>query len=128
MALKEPWLFANGTEERRLAGSDQASLTDVFASHRHKRTGFDVALRVYMERHPSCPGAAILLPILIVRELAEDDRFAPPELKNTISERGSCRFIKDPVGPGVCATGYVFGEEANGAANGHHFVNELIGG
>ena len=128
LPLKQLRLLANGTQERRLTRSDQSPMADVFVSNRHKRTGFDIALRVYVKRHPSCPRAAILLAIFIVRELANDDRFATPELENTLAELGSGSVIQNPVGPRVWSTRYIFSEEANGTANGDHLVNELIGG
>jgi hypothetical protein len=49
LALEQPRLVANGAEERRLAGSDQATMADIFASKRHKRAGFDIALGVYVK-------------------------------------------------------------------------------
>ena len=128
LPLEQLRLLANGTQERRLTRSDQAPMADVFVSKRHKRTGFDVALGVYVKRHPSCPRAAILLAIFIVRELAKDDGFATPELENTLAERGSGSFIQDQVGPRVWTTRYIFSEEANGTAKGDHLVDELIAG
>ena len=128
MALEQLRLFANGAQEWRPAGSDEATVADVFVSHRYKRTGFDVTLGVYVERRPSCPRAAILPAVFIIGELTEDNRLAASELEDTITERGSCRFIQDPVGPGVWSTGYVFSEESNDTANGYHLVDKLIGG
>jgi hypothetical protein len=93
LPLEQLRLLANGTQKRRLTRSDQTPMADVFVSKRHKRTGFDIALGVYVKRQPSCPRAAILLAIFIVRELAKDDRFATPELENTLAERGSYSFI-----------------------------------
>ena len=49
LALEQLRLVANGAQERRLAHSDQATTADVFASNRHKRAGFDVALGVYVK-------------------------------------------------------------------------------
>jgi hypothetical protein len=49
LVLKQLWLLANGAKEGRLTGSHQTSSADVFASHRHKRAGFDIALGVYVE-------------------------------------------------------------------------------
>ncbi|HEY4711814.1 MAG TPA: hypothetical protein VIH69_03935, partial [Dehalococcoidia bacterium] len=120
LPLEELRLLANGTQERRLTRSDQAPMADVFVSNRHKRTGFDVALGVYVKRHPSCPRAAILFAIFIVRELAKDDRFATPEFENTLAELGSGNVIQDPVGPRVWSTRYIFSEEANKTAKGDH--------
>jgi len=128
LPLEQLRLLANGTQERRLACSNQAPMADVFVSNGHKRTGFDIALGVYVKRQPSCPRAAILLAIFIVRELAKDDRFVTPEFENTLAELGSCSFIQDPVGPRVWSTRYIFSEEANNTAKGDHLVNELIGG
>ena len=128
LPLEQLRLLANGTQERRLTRSDQSPMANVFVSKGHKRTGFDIALGVYVKRHPSCPRAAILLAIFIVRELANDNRFAASEFENTLAESDSCSFIWDPVGPRVWATRYVFSEEANGTAKGDHLVNELIGG
>ena len=128
LPLEELRLLANGTQERRLTRSDQAPMADVFVSNRHKRTGFDVALGVYVKRHPSCPRTAIFLAIFIVRELTNDDGFATPKFENTLAERGSCSFIQDQVGPRVWTTRYIFSEEANNTAQGDHLVDELIAG
>ena len=128
LPLEQLRLLTNGTQEWRLARSDQAPMADVFVGNGYKRTGFDIALGVYMKRRPSCPRAAILLAIFIVRELAEDNRFATSEFENTLVELGSCSFIQDPVGPGVWSTRYILSEEASNTAEGDHLVNELIGG
>jgi hypothetical protein len=50
-------------------------MTDVLASDRHKWTGLDIPLRVYVKGYASCGRAAILLAIFIVREVANDNRF-----------------------------------------------------
>ena len=128
LPLEQFRLLANGTQERRLARSDQSPLADVFVSNGHKRTGFDIALGVYMKRRPSCSRAAILLAIFIVRELAEDNRFATPEFENTLAERSSCSFIQDQVGPWVWSTRHIFSEEASNTANFDHLIDEFIGG
>ena len=128
LPLEQLRLLANGTQERRLARSDQTPLADVLVSNGHKWTGFDIALGVYVKRQPSCPRTAILFAIFIVRELAKDDRFATPEFENTLAELGSCSFIRDPVGPRVWSTRYIFSEEASNTAEGDHLVDELIGG
>jgi len=128
MPLEQLRLLANSTQERRLARGNQAPMADVFVSNGHKRTGFDIALGVYMKRRPSCPRAAILLAILIVGELAEDNRFAAPEFENTLAELGSCSFIQNPVRHRVWSTGYIFSEEASNAAEADHLVDELISG
>lgn len=128
MPLEQLRLLANGTQERRLARSDQPPIANVFMSNRHKRTRLDIALGVYMKRHPSCPRAAILFAIFIVRELAKDNRFATPEFENTLAELGSGSFIRDPVGPRVWSTRYVLSKEANNTAKYDHLVDELIGG
>jgi hypothetical protein len=62
-----------------------------------------------------------------VRELAKDDRFAAPEIENTLAERGSCGLAQNPFRSRVWATRYVFSEEANGTAKGDHLVDERIG-
>jgi hypothetical protein len=119
-------LLANGTQEWGLTCSDQAPTADIFLSNRHKWTWFDIALRAYMERQPSCPRAPILYTILIVGELTEDDLFAASEFKNSLMEGITCDFVQDPIRLRVRSTRYVFSEEANYTANADHLVNELI--
>ncbi len=127
LPLEQLRLLANGSQEWRLACSDQAPMADIFVGNRHKWAGFDIALGVYVERQSSCPRALILYAIFIVRELAYDDRFTAPELENAFVEGDLCGFIQDPLRPRVRATRYIFCEKTNRTANGDHLVDELIG-
>lgn len=118
--------LANGTQLGRPTGSDQASVADVFPTNGHKWIGFDIALGVYVKGYPSCPRAAILLAVFIVRELTKYNRFGASEFENTLAERSSCGLIKDPVGIRVWTRRHVFSEETNGTTDGHHLVGERV--
>jgi len=69
--LEESRSLADSPQERRLARSTEATITDVFAGDWDEGAGFNVPLRVDVERLAPGTRAPVLQAIFVVRKLIE---------------------------------------------------------